>query len=64
MKTDTKQYEFDPQKAKDMLDAAGWAEGSDGIREKDVKAMQKSWSEYCFRRCKFEIDCYKNLQLF
>ncbi|MEM7030206.1 MAG: ABC transporter substrate-binding protein [Chloroflexota bacterium] len=34
-KTDTKQYDFDPEKAKAMLDEAGWAEGSDGIREKD-----------------------------
>ena len=34
-KTDTKQYDFDPEKAKALLDGAGWAEGSDGIREKD-----------------------------
>jgi peptide/nickel transport system substrate-binding protein len=28
-------YPFDPDKAKQILDAAGWKEGSDGIREKD-----------------------------
>lgn len=28
-------YAFDPEKAKQILDEAGWAEGSDGIREKD-----------------------------
>ncbi|MFN8500705.1 ABC transporter substrate-binding protein [Kouleothrix sp.] len=27
-------YQFDPEKAKQILNAAGWAEGSDGIREK------------------------------
>src|SRR5689334_9785759 len=27
-------YPFDPDKAKQILDAAGWKEGSDGIREK------------------------------
>ncbi len=30
-----KQYEYDPAKAAEMLDAAGWAVGTDGIREKD-----------------------------
>jgi peptide/nickel transport system substrate-binding protein len=34
-KSDTKQYEYDLEKAKAMLDEAGWVEGSDGIREKD-----------------------------
>lgn len=34
-KADTKQYEFDPEKAKAMLDEAGWVEGADGVREKD-----------------------------
>ncbi|MGI8854663.1 MAG: peptide ABC transporter substrate-binding protein [Thermomicrobiales bacterium] len=28
---------FDPKKANDLLDAAGWKKGSDGIREKDGK---------------------------
>jgi peptide/nickel transport system substrate-binding protein len=32
---DVKQYEFDPDKAAQMLDDAGWVVGSDGIREKD-----------------------------
>ncbi|MFN8443557.1 MAG: ABC transporter substrate-binding protein [Caldilineaceae bacterium] len=34
-KSDLKQYEFDPEKAKSMLDEAGWTAGADGIREKD-----------------------------
>lgn len=28
-------YEYDPQKAAELLDEAGWVVGSDGIREKD-----------------------------
>lgn len=28
-------YEYDPEKAKQLLDEAGWKVGSDGIREKD-----------------------------
>lgn len=37
---DVATYEFDPEKAKQLLDDAGWIEGSDGIREKDgVKAQ-------------------------
>lgn len=30
-----KQYEFSPDKAKQLLDDAGWKAGADGIREKD-----------------------------
>lgn len=30
-------YEFNPGKAKELLDQAGWKEGKDGIREKDGK---------------------------
>ncbi|MBW7886075.1 MAG: hypothetical protein H3C34_26285, partial [Caldilineaceae bacterium] len=34
-KSDLKQYEYDPEKARGILDAAGWVPGADGIREKD-----------------------------
>lgn len=34
-KADLKQYEFDPEKAKALLDEAGWTVGADGIREKE-----------------------------
>ena len=33
-------YEYNPDKAKQMLDEAGWVEGSDGIREKDGVKMK------------------------
>ncbi|MCB8836795.1 peptide ABC transporter substrate-binding protein [Aurantimonas sp. VKM B-3413] len=32
---DLPQHEYDPEKAKSLLDEAGWKPGSDGIREKD-----------------------------
>jgi peptide/nickel transport system substrate-binding protein len=33
-------YTYDPQKATQLLDAAGWAVGSDGVRAKDGKKLQ------------------------
>jgi peptide/nickel transport system substrate-binding protein len=32
-------YSFDPEKAKQILDAAGWKVGTDGIREKDGQKL-------------------------
>lgn len=32
---DVAQYSYDPDKARELLDGAGWVEGSDGVREKD-----------------------------
>ncbi len=32
---DVPQYGYDPERAKEILEEAGWVEGSDGIREKD-----------------------------
>ena len=32
---DVPKYEYDPEKAKELLENAGWVEGGDGIREKD-----------------------------
>ncbi|MFN8493469.1 MAG: ABC transporter substrate-binding protein [Caldilineaceae bacterium] len=34
-KADLKRYDFNPEKAKSLLDEAGWKVGADGIREKD-----------------------------
>ena len=34
-----KQYDFDPQEAMALLDGAGWAVGSDGVREKDGEKL-------------------------
>jgi peptide/nickel transport system substrate-binding protein len=30
-----RQYEYDPDRAREMLEEAGWVEGADGIRERD-----------------------------
>ncbi len=38
----TVKYDFDPKKAKQMLDDAGWKKGSDGIRAKDGKKLSFS----------------------
>lgn len=32
-------YEYNPEKAEELLDAAGWTVGGDGIREKDGKKL-------------------------
>lgn len=37
-------YEFDMEKAKQLLDEAGWAPGADGIREKDGKKFEIHFS--------------------
>ncbi|MDO3413239.1 ABC transporter substrate-binding protein [Saccharibacillus sp. CPCC 101409] len=37
-------YDYDPEKAKQLLDEAGWVEGSDGIREKDGKKFEVNFS--------------------
>jgi peptide/nickel transport system substrate-binding protein len=33
------QYKYDPKKAEQLLDEAGWAKGSDGVRAKDGKRL-------------------------
>jgi len=38
--TDVMKYDYDPDKANQMLDEAGWTIGSDGIREKDGVKLQ------------------------
>jgi glutathione transport system substrate-binding protein len=37
--------DYDPEKAKSDLDAAGWKAGADGIREKDGKKLQVKFSQ-------------------
>jgi peptide/nickel transport system substrate-binding protein len=42
-------YEYDPEKAKAMLDEAGWVAGSDGIREKDgvkLSFLNQPWRDF------------------
>lgn len=39
-------FEFDPQKARDLLAKAGWVEGSDGILEKDGKRFSITLRTY------------------
>ncbi|MGF2716880.1 ABC transporter substrate-binding protein, partial [Bacillus cereus] len=36
-------YEYDKEKAKKLLDEAGWKVGSDGIREKDGQKLKLSY---------------------
>lgn len=36
---DVNQFEYHPEKAKELLDKAGWKVGADGIREKDGKKL-------------------------
>ncbi|MFG6493275.1 TIGR04028 family ABC transporter substrate-binding protein [Microbacterium sp. P03] len=38
-------YEFDPDKAAQLLDDAGWAVGSDGIREKDGQKLSLTFND-------------------
>jgi len=37
-------YDYDPEKAKQLLEEAGWVEGADGIREKDGKKFEINFS--------------------
>lgn len=39
-------YEYNPDKAKQLLDEAGWKVGSDGYRYKDGKKMTIHWMTY------------------
>ncbi len=43
---DVNPYEYDPEKAKELLEEAGWKEGADGIREKDGKKLSFTWDTY------------------
>ena len=38
-KDESEHYRYDPEKAEELLDDAGWEPGSDGIREKDGKRL-------------------------
>ena len=41
---DLKTFDYDPEKAKTLLDEAGWKTGDDGIREKDGKRCEVTFS--------------------
>ncbi|MGX9346828.1 TIGR04028 family ABC transporter substrate-binding protein [Microbacterium sp. KNMS] len=44
--TDTSEYyEYDPEKAADLLDEAGWELGSDGVRENDGEKLSLTFNE-------------------
>lgn len=43
---DVEAYEYDAEKAKQILEDAGWKVGSDGIREKDGKKLSFVWDTY------------------
>lgn len=40
------EYEYNPEKAKQLLDEAGWKEGADGIREKDGQKLDFTFSTF------------------
>src|SRR5699024_4735405 len=46
LKEGINKYEYDPEKAKELLDEAGWKEGSDGIREKDGQKLEFVFTTY------------------
>lgn len=39
-------YEYNPEKAKELLDDAGWVVGSDGFRYKDGQKLTLKWTAY------------------
>lgn len=43
---DINEYKYDPDKAMELLDEAGWKVGEDGIREKDGKKLKFVWSTH------------------
>ncbi|MDU5142806.1 MAG: ABC transporter substrate-binding protein [Paenibacillus dendritiformis] len=49
-------YEFDLEKAKQLLEEAGWKVGADGIREKDGEAEQMDFNAVVEKRKKGDFD--------
>ncbi len=43
---DVNKYEYNPTKAKQLLEAAGWKKGADGIRIKNGKKLSFIWETY------------------
>jgi len=39
-------YDYNPDKAAELLEASGWKMGADGIREKDGKKLALKWCSY------------------
>lgn len=43
---DINKYEYNPEKAIELLEASGWKPGADGVREKDGKRLDFVWDTY------------------
>lgn len=62
--TDTSEYyQYDPDKAEDLLEEAGWEEGSDGIRVKDGRRLALTVNEALPQPRSFEVDTQVAQQL-
>ena len=44
--TDINKYEYNPEKANQLLDEAGWVKKADGFRYKDGKKFEIHWMTY------------------
>ncbi len=65
---DLNKYEFNPEKAKELLEASGWKVGDDGFRYKDGQKLTFSWktsTDSAFNEllAKVMVDNYKDIGL-
>jgi peptide/nickel transport system substrate-binding protein len=42
-------YSYDPERSRELLEQAGWSEGSNGIREKDGRQLELDWPVSTFQ---------------